>query len=110
MTTVFINGDFISLDEDDLIYSVMVVHGKEIEYMGYNTPICYDSDKVVDLNGKAVIPIINNLIMIDCPGASCSVLAAGQKADFAILDKNILKDSSAEVVDIYLKGKKKITI
>lgn len=107
MTTVFINGDFISLNEDDLIYSVMVVHGKEIEYMGYNTPICYDSDKVVDLKGKAVIPLVNNLIHIDCPGANCNMLAPGQKADFAILDKNIIRDPSAKIVDIYIKGKRK---
>lgn len=107
MTTVFTNGDFISLNNDGMIYSVMVVHNKDIEYIGYNTPICYDSERVVDLEGKAVIPLANDLIKLDRSGAVCNILEAGQRADFAILDKNILKEPDARVLEIYIKGKKK---
>lgn len=40
METVFTNADFISLDEHNNTYSVMVVKGKNIVYMGYSVPVC----------------------------------------------------------------------
>ena len=51
MYTVYTNGNFISLNDDNTIYSIMVVGGKKIAYVGYNTPICYDNAKIVDLKG-----------------------------------------------------------
>ena len=56
METVFTNADFISLDEHNNTYSVMVVKGKNIVYMGYSVPFAYDDAKVIDLGGKAVVP------------------------------------------------------
>lgn len=105
--TVFTNGDFISFDEHDTTYSVMVVNKKYIAYMGYNIPICYDNEKVIDLQGKAVVPLLNERIKIDCGYDSCRMLAEGESADFAILDRNILKEPEAEVLEIFIKGKKK---
>lgn len=105
--TVFTNGDFISFDEHETTYSVMVVNRKNIAYMGYSIPICYDNEKVVDLQGKAVVPLSNNRIKIDCNDDACSVLAEGNTADFAILDKNILKEPDANILEIFVKGRKK---
>jgi predicted amidohydrolase YtcJ len=86
----------------------MVINGKKIAYIGYNTPICYDDDKTVDLGGKAVIPLVNELIHLDYKHAQCSVLAEGERADFAVLDKNILKEpDGVEVLEVYIGGKKK---
>lgn len=51
METVFTNADFISLDEHNNTYSVMVVKGKNIVYMGYSVPFAYDDAKVIDLGG-----------------------------------------------------------
>lgn len=108
MITVFNNADFISLDEHNITYSTMVVKGKEIVYMGYNTPICYDDAKVVDLGGRSVVPLINEVLDLNIPHANCKMLAAGQSADFAVLNKNILKEfTGVEVMEIYLKGKKR---
>mgnify|MGYP000647603643 FL=1 len=45
METVFTNADFISLDEHNNTYSVMVVKGKNIVYMGYSVPLAYDDAK-----------------------------------------------------------------
>lgn len=108
MTTVFINADFISMNENDTIYSVMVVSGKEIVYVGYNTPICYDNAKVVDLKGSCVIPLINDIIFFDISHARCRVLEAGQSADFIVLDKNVLKEKNPLILEVYKKGKKKV--
>ncbi len=47
METVFTNADFISLDEHNNTYSVMVVKGKNIVYMGYSVPLAYDDAKIV---------------------------------------------------------------
>ena len=58
MITVFTNADFISFNEENTTYSVMVINGKEIAYVGYNIPLCYDDARVVDLGGKAVIPLV----------------------------------------------------
>ena len=54
MTTVFTNASFISHNEENDIFSVMVVRGREIVYLGYNTPLCYEDDKSVDLMGGYV--------------------------------------------------------
>ena len=51
MVTVFTNANFITMNKENDIYSVMVVNGRDIVYLGYNTPLCYDSNRVVDLNG-----------------------------------------------------------
>ena len=80
---VYTNADFISLNEENLTYSVLVV----------------------DLEGKAVLPAVNDLIPVDCKDAGCAVLAVGESADFAVLDKNILKDPTASVEAVYLKGR-----
>ncbi|MGN0521952.1 MAG: hypothetical protein ACI4IQ_04865 [Eubacterium sp.] len=104
---VFTNADFISFDEHDITYSVMVVGGKSIAYVGYSIPLCYRDEKVVDLEGKAVIPIINDKAFVDYKNACCNVLKEGESADFIVLDKNILKYPDAKIVDIYVKGKKK---
>ena len=108
MTTVFTNADFISLDEGNYTYSVMVVSGKEIVYLGYNTPICYDSAKIVDLNGGYVIPLINDMVYYDPTHAQCSVLKEGERADFIVLDKNVFKESNPQILEVYIKGKKKL--
>ena len=42
---------------------------------------------------------------MDCKDAGCAVLAVGESADFAVLDKNILKDPTATVEAVYLKGR-----
>ena len=42
METVFTNADFISLDEHNNTYSVMVVKGKNIVYMGYSVPLALE--------------------------------------------------------------------
>ena len=108
MITVFKNADFITLNEENDIYSVMVVNGKEIAYLGYNTPICYDNAKVIDLNGGYVIPLINDKVYYDIAHAHCRVLKAGEKADFIVLDKNVLKDDKPQILEVYIKGRKKI--
>lgn len=105
--TVFTNADFISFDEDNITYSVMVVNGKNIAYVGYSVPICYDNAKVVDLGGCAVIPVINDKLPLVYSHARCSVLAEGEQADFAVIDKNILKEPDAKVLEVYIKGRKK---
>ena len=51
---VYTNADFISLNEENLTYSVLVEDKGKIAYIGYNTPLCYRDAKVVDLEGKAV--------------------------------------------------------
>ncbi|MCD7797616.1 MAG: hypothetical protein LUG95_08555 [Clostridiales bacterium] len=108
MITVFTNADFISFNEDNITYSVMVVNGKDIAYLGYNIPMCYDDAKVVGLGGKAVIPLANDKLCLTCRRAECSVLAQGERADFAVVDKNILKDSeNLKVLEVYIHGKKK---
>lgn len=106
MTTVFVNADFVSFNESDMTYSVMVISGKNIAYIGYNTPICYDSERVVDLEGKCVIPLINDEVFYDPSHARCRVLEEGQRADFIVLDKNIRKERDAKIVAVYKKGKK----
>lgn len=108
MTTVFINANFISLNDGNDIYSVMVVHGKEIVYLGYNTPLCYDSKKTVDLMGGYVLPLINDMVYYDITHAKCKVLKEGEHADFIVLDKNILTESSPSILEVYIKGKKKV--
>lgn len=106
MTVVYKNANFISLNDEGAIYSVMVTHGKRIAYVGYNTPICYDSEKEIDLNGAYVVPLINEMIFFDPKHARCTVLAEGERADFLVLDKNILKEDDANIIDVYKKGKK----
>lgn len=108
MTTVFTNARFISLNEDNDIYSVMVVRGKEIAYLGYNTPLCYDSEKVVDLMGGYVIPLINDMVYYDITHAKCRVLKEGEHADFIVLDKNVLTDNAPQILEVYIKGKRKV--
>lgn len=108
MTTVFTNANFISLNEGNDIYSVMVISGKEIVYLGYNTPICYDNAKVVDLNGGFVLPLINDMVYYDITHAHCTVLREGERADFIVLDKNVLKESKPQILEVYIKGKKKV--
>ena len=102
---VYTNADFISLNEENVTYSVLVEDKGKIAYIGYNTPLCYRDAKVVDLEGKAVLPAVNDLIPVDCKDAGCAVLAVGESADFAVLDKNILKDPTATVETVYLKGR-----
>lgn len=106
MTTVYTNASFISLNKGNDIYSVMVVSGKEIVYVGFNTPICYDDARVVDLKGNYVIPLINDMVFYDISHARCRVLAEGQRADFIVLNKNVLIESNPEIVEVYKKGKK----
>ncbi len=108
MTTVFTNASFLTLNSENDIYSVMVVSGKEIVYLGYNTPMCYDNSKVIDLNGGYVIPLINDMIYYDITHAKCCELKAGERADFIVLDKNILKEESPQILEVYIKGKKKV--
>ena len=72
---VYTNADFISLNEENLTYSVLVEDKGKIAYIGYNTPLCYRDAKVVDLEGKAVLPAVNDLIPVDCKDAGCTVLA-----------------------------------
>ena len=81
---VYTNADFISLNEENLTYSVLVEDKGKIAYIGYNTPLCYRDAKVVDLEGKAVLPAVNDLIPVDCKDAGCTVLAVGESADFAV--------------------------
>ena len=93
METVFTNADFISLDEHNNTYSVMVVKGK----------------KIVDLGGRAVLPLVNDKMCLTYRNnAECTKLEAGQSADFAVVDKNILKDNQdLKVISVYIHGKKK---
>lgn len=108
MTTVFTNASFISLNEGNDIYSVMVVKGKEIVYVGYNTPLCYDDAPEIDLNGGYVIPLVNDMFYYDISHARCRVLAEGERADFIVLDRNILKESNPQILQVYKKGKRKV--
>lgn len=108
MITVFTNASFITLNAENDIYSVMVVNGKEIVYLGYNTPICYDDEKVVDLNGGYVIPLINDMVYYDALHANCRVLRDGERADFIVLDKNVLKEDNPQILEVYIKGRKKV--
>ena len=109
METVFTNADFISLDEHNNTYSVMVVKGKNIVYMGYSVPLAYDDAKIVDLGGRAVLPLVNDKMCLTYRNnAECTKLEAGQSADFAVVDKNILKDNQdLKVISVYIHGKKK---
>ena len=75
---VYTNADFISLNEENLTYSVLVEDKGKIAYIGYNTPLCYRDAKAVDLEGKAVLPAVNDLIPVDCKDAGCAVLAVGE--------------------------------
>ena len=79
METVFTNADFISLDEHNSTYSVMVVKGKNIVYMGYSIPLAYDEAKVVDLQeGRAVVPLVNDKMCLTYRNnAECTKLAPG---------------------------------
>ncbi|MCH5316178.1 MAG: hypothetical protein J1E81_09705 [Eubacterium sp.] len=107
MTTVFLNADFISLNEKNDIYSVMVTHGKLIEHIGFATPLCYDDKKVVDLNGMTVVPLICDKVGTEYKHAHCTVLASGEQADFAVFDKNPYKFDDAQLVSVYVKAKLK---
>lgn len=108
MITVFTNADFISLNEENITYSVMVVNGKDIAYLGYSIPDCYDSERIVDLGGNAVIPLVNDRLCLTCRRAECRVLAQGERADFAVVDKNILKDpDGVKVLEVYIHGRKR---
>ncbi|MCM1284804.1 MAG: hypothetical protein NC213_00785 [Acetobacter sp.] len=106
MTTVFLNADFISLNEENDIYSVMVTHGKKIEYIGFSTPLCYDSEKIIDLGGAAVLPLICDKVLDEYKHSQCSVLSAGEQADFVVFDKNPYKFDDAKIIDIFVKSKK----
>ncbi len=110
MITVYKGADFLSFNDRMDVYSVLVVNGKKIEYIGFNTPICYDDPKVkiVELDGYTVIPLVNDKLVLDAKKASCRVLREGESADFAVLDKNILKESDAKIVATYIAGKKSI--
>lgn len=103
--TVYVNGDFISLNESNVTYSVLVEEKGKIAYVGYNTPLCYRDAKAVDLMGRAVVPAVNDYISITAKGATCRVLQAGESADFAVLDKNILKEDGASVLQVFVKGR-----
>jgi hypothetical protein len=94
-------------DRND-VYSTMVVSGKEIVYVGFNTPICYDNAKVVDLNGGYVFPLVNDMIYCDVKHAKCTVLAEGQRADFVVLDRNVMVDKNPQILQVYRHGKRKI--
>lgn len=108
MVTVFTNANFITLNKENDIYSVMVVNGKDIAYLGYNTPLCYDSDRVVDLGGGYVIPLINDMVYYDITHARCRELKEGERADFIVLDRNVLKESNPQILQVYKKGRKKV--
>lgn len=108
MTTVFTNASFISHNEENDIFSVMVVRGREIVYLGYNTPLCYEDDKSVDLMGGYVIPLINDRVYYDSAHARCSVLKEGEQADFIVIDKNILTQKNPQILEVYIKGRKKV--
>lgn len=108
MTIVYKNANFISLNSEGAIYSVMVTHGKEIVYVGYNTPLCYDNAKVVDLNNGYVLPLVNDMLYYDDSHASCKVLEAGQQADFIVLDRNVLNEDNPQILGVYKKGKRKV--
>lgn len=108
MITVFTNARFISLNQGNDIYSVMVVNGKEIAYLGYNTPMCYDDEKVIDLNGGYVIPLINDMVYYDITHAHCRVLKEGERADFIVLDKNVLNENDPKILEVYIKGRRKV--
>lgn len=108
MTTVFVNANFISLNDEEDIYSVMVVNGKNIAYLGFNTPVCYDDAKIVDLNGGWVIPLINDMVYYDITHAKCRVLREGERADFIVLDRNVLKEDKPLISEVYIKGRKKV--
>lgn len=108
MTVVFTNARFISLNEGNDIYSVMVVHGKEIAYLGYNTPMCYDDEKVIDLKGGYVLPLINDKVYYDASHAECNMLKEGAQADFIVIDKNVLADDKPQILEVYIKGRKKV--
>lgn len=53
---VYTNADFISLNEENLTYSVLVEDKGKIAYIGYNTPLCYRDARMVEPEGKAVLP------------------------------------------------------
>jgi predicted amidohydrolase YtcJ len=108
MTTVFTNANFVSLNEGNDIYSTMVVSGKDIVYVGFNTPICYDDARVVDLEGGYVFPLVNDLIYCDVKHAHCTILAEGQKADFVVLDRNVMNEKNPQILQAYRHGKRKI--
>lgn len=76
---VYTNADFISLNEENLTYSVLVEDKGKIAYIGYNTPLCYRDAKVVDLEGKAVLPAVNDLIPVDCKDAGLRRTGCGRK-------------------------------
>ena len=76
---VYTNADFISLNEENLTYSVLVEDKGKIAYIGYNTPLCYRDAKVVDLEGKAVLPAVNDLIPVDCKDAGLHRTGCGRK-------------------------------
>lgn len=108
MITVFTNADVISLNEDNTTYSVMVVNGKKIAYLGYSIPICYDDARVVDLGGNSIVPLLNDHLCLTHRDTECTELVEGGIADFAVLDKNILKDNeNVQVLEVYIHGKKK---
>lgn len=84
----------------------MVTHGKKIEYIGFSTPLCYDSEKVIDLGGAVVLPLICDKVMNEYKHSHCSVLVAGEQADFVVFDKNPYKFDDAEIIDVFIKSKK----
>lgn len=108
MITVFTNARFITLNSDNDIYSVMVVNGKEIAYLGYNTPLCYDSDKVIDLKDGCVVPLINDYVYYDRTHATCSELKEGESADFIVADRDVLTKSDPRILEVYVRGRRKV--
>ena len=64
METVFTNADFISLDEHNNTYSVMVVKGKNIVYMGYSVPLAYD-DTINTVDDNFLSKMKNDAFLIN---------------------------------------------
>ena len=93
---VYTNADFISLNEENLTYSVLVEDKGKIAYIGYNTPLCYRDAKVVDLEGKAVLPAVNDLIPVDCKDAGCAVLAGDYLLATALVQVGMTRNHDIE--------------
>lgn len=53
----FVNGTFITCENDNRICSVMVVDKGKIAYIGDSLPEQYQSAKKVDVNGKCILPV-----------------------------------------------------
>lgn len=60
MATIYYNGTFISCEEDNRIFSVLITDGDKIVYTGCEIPSRFKESKRINMNGRCVIPAFSD--------------------------------------------------